>query len=117
MVSVRTNSIPRDAAVSPVPNTATNHMWPGIAINIASATTRRLALVSSRRPGSAENTASSHCGANNATTINGAVAMIAPPMALRSTPPIQCSLFLPTKRLTMEQVVSEKPIIGTQNTM
>ena len=60
MTIVRNNSMPKAAAVSPVPTIAVYHMSAGMAINMARATTRKLALLCGKRFDSGENDPTSH---------------------------------------------------------
>src|SRR6266516_8197722 len=74
ITSVITTSIPSAAAVSPVPTTAVYHNSAGTAINMASATTRRLASLCPSSSAAGEKAATSHCGANKARAMKGTVA-------------------------------------------
>src|SRR2546425_6035246 len=64
ITSVITNSIPSAAAVSPVPTAAVYHISAEMAINMARATTRRLASLCSSNSAAGQKAATSHCGAN-----------------------------------------------------
>ena len=58
-----------------------------MATSIASATTRKLASPWPSRFDSDEKSDTTHCGTSNASRMNGTVARIAPPVALRNTWP------------------------------